>query len=139
MSLVTTEEKVKNLKDIDSIFELFEFLGYKEHLFDKSYKRNKTDFNLPKDILSNIENVYSVFNIEKHLFCFAIETKDISRPFLKAVSKSLLDSYIRILLICTDNWQTYFFTLPQYEKHEGKRKLKLSIHFNCRYQTNLSY
>jgi len=123
---VTIEEKVKNLKDIDSIFELFEFLGYKEHLFDKSYKRNKTDFNLPKDILPNIENVYSVFNIEKHLFCFTIETKNISRPFLKAVSKSLLDSYIRILLICTDNWQTYFFTLPQYEKHEGKRKLKLS-------------
>jgi len=126
MILTTIEEKVKNLKDIDSIFELFEFLGYKEHLFDKSYKRNKTDFNLPKDILPNIENVYSVFNIEKHLFCFAIETKNISRPFLKAVSKSLLDNYIRALLIFTNDWQTYYFTLPQYEKHEGKRKLKLS-------------
>jgi len=123
---VTMEEKVKNLKDIDSIFELFEFLGYKGHLFDKSYKRNKTDFNLPKDILPNIENVYSIFNIEKHLFCFAIETKNISRPFLKAVSKSLLDNYIRALLIFTNGWQTYYFTLPQYEKHEGKRKLKLS-------------
>ena len=123
---IAIEEKVKNLKDIDSIFELFEFLGYKEHLFDKSYKRNKTDFNLPKDILPNIENVYSVFNIEKHLFCFAIETKNISRPFLKAVSKSLLDNYIRALLIFTNDWQTYYFTLPQYEKHEGKRKLKLS-------------
>ena len=126
MISTTIEEKVKNLKDIDSIFELFEFLGYKEHLFDKSYKRNKTDFNLPKDILPNIENVYSVFNIEKHLFCFAIETKNISRPFLKAVSKSLLDNYIRALLIFTNDWQTYYFTLPQYEKHEGKRKLKLS-------------
>jgi len=126
MNLVTIEEKVQNLKDIDSIFELFEFLGYKEHLFDKSYKRNKTDFNLPKDILPNIENVYSVFNIEKHLFCFAIETKNISRPFLKTLSKSLLDSYIRVLLIFTDDWQTYYFTLPQYEKHEGKKKLKLS-------------
>ena len=123
---INIEEKVKNLKDIDSIFELFEFLGYKEHLFDKSYKRNKTDFNLPKDILPNIENVYSVFNIEKHLFCFTIETKNISRPFLKAVSKSLLDNYIRALLIFTNDWQTYYFTLPQYEKHEGKRKLKLS-------------
>ena len=123
---IAIEEKVKNLKDIDSIFELFEFLGYKEHLFDKSYKRNKTDFNLPKDILPNIENVYSVFNIEKHLFCFAIETKNISRPFLKAVSKSLLDNYIRALLIFTNDWETYYFTLPQYEKHEGKRKLKLS-------------
>jgi hypothetical protein len=123
---ITIEEKVKNLKDIDSIFELFEFLGYKEHLFDKSYKRNKIDFNLPKDILPNIENVYSVFNIEKHLFCFAIETKNISRPFLKAVSKSLLDSYIRVLLIFTDDWQTYYFTLPQYEKYEGKKRLKLS-------------
>jgi len=70
--------------------------------------------------------VYSVFNIEKHLFCFAIETKNISRPFLKAVSKSLLDNYIRALLIFTNDWQTYYFTLPQYEKHEGKRKLKLS-------------
>jgi hypothetical protein len=123
---IAIEEKVKNLKDIDSIFKLFEFLGYKEHLFDKSYKRNKTDFNLPKDILPNIENVYSVFNIEKHLFCFAIETKNISRPFLKAVSKSLLDSYIRVLLIFTDDWQTYYFTLPQYEKYEGKKRLKLS-------------
>lgn len=123
---IAIEEKVINLKDIESIFELFEFLGYKEHLFDKSYKRNKTDFNLPKDILPNIENVYSVFNIEKHLFCFAVETKNISRPFLKAVSKSLLDNYIRALLIFTNDWQTYYFTLPQYEKYEGKRKLKLS-------------
>jgi hypothetical protein len=123
---IAIEEKVKNLKDIDSIFELFEFLEYKKHLFDKSYKRNKTDFNLPKDILPNIENVYSVFNIEKHLFCFAIETKNISRPFLKAVSKSLLDSYIRVLLIFTDDWETYYFTLPQYEKYEGKKRLKLS-------------
>ncbi len=63
---------------------------------------------------------------KKHLFCFAIETKNISRPFLKTLSKSLLDSYIRVLLIFTDDWQTYYFTLPQYEKHEGKKKLKLS-------------
>ena len=121
------EEKVKNLKDIDSTFKLFEFLGYKEYLFDKTYTRNKVDFGLPNDTLPNIENIYSIFNIEKHLYCFFIETKNISsRSFLKIISKSLLDSYIRVLLIFTDDWKTYYFTLPQYEKLEGKKKLKLS-------------
>ncbi|MBE3128697.1 MAG: Eco57I restriction-modification methylase domain-containing protein, partial [Actinobacteria bacterium] len=68
-----------------------------------------------------------IFNIEKHLYCFFIETKNISsRSFLKIISKSLLDSYIRVLLIFTDDWKTYYFTLPQYEKLEGKKKLKLS-------------
>jgi len=124
---LTIEEKIKNLKDINSIFELFEFLGYKEYLFDKTYTRNKVDFGLPKDVISNIENIYSIFNIEKHLYCFFIETKNISsRLFLKIISKSLLDSYIRVLLIFTDDWKTYYFTLPQYEKLEGKKKLKLS-------------
>ena len=126
MSLVTIEEKVKNLKDIDSTFELFEFLGYKEYLFDKTYKRDKIDFGIPKDVIPNIENIYSIFNIEKYLFCFFIDNKKISRPFLKTISKSLLDSYIRVLLIFTDDWQTYYFILPQYEKLEGKKKLKLS-------------
>lgn len=124
---LTIEEKVKNLKDIDSTFELFEFLGYKEYLFDKTYTRNKVDFGLPKDTIPNIENIYSIFNIEKHLYCFFIETENISsRLFLKIISKSLLDSYIRVLLIFTDDWKTYYFTLPQYEKLEGKKKLKLS-------------
>jgi len=121
------EEKVKNLKDIDSIFELFEFLGYKKYLYDKTYKRDKIDFGIPKDVIPNIENIYSIFNIEKHLYCFFIETKNISsRSFLKIISKSLLDSYIRVLLIFTDDWKTYYFILPQYEKLEGKKKLKLS-------------
>jgi len=123
---VTIEEKVRNLKDIDSIFELFEFLGYKEYLFDKTYKRDKIDFGLPKDVIPNIKNIYSIFNIEKYLYCFFIETKNFSRPVLKVISKSLLDSYIRVLLIFTDDWKTYYFTLPQYEKLEGKKKLKLS-------------
>lgn len=121
------EEKVRNLKDIDSIFELFGFLGYKKYLYDKTYKRDKIDFGIPKDVIPNIENIYSIFNIEKHLYCFFIESKNISsRSFLKIISKSLLDSYIRVLLIFTDDWKTYYFTLPQYEKLEGKKKLKLS-------------
>jgi len=123
----TIEEKVRNLKDIDSTFELFEFLGYANYLYDKTYKRDKIGFGIPKDIIPNIENIYSIFNIEKHLYCFFIETKNISsRSFLKIISKSLLDSYIRVLLIFTDDWKTYYFILPQYEKLEGKKKLKLS-------------
>ena len=126
MISLAIEEKVRNLKNIESTFELFEFLGYANYLYDKTYKRDKIDFGIPKDVIPNIENIYSIFNIEKYLFCFFIDTKKISRPFLKTISKSLLDSYIRVLLIFTDDWKTYYFTLPQYEKLEGKKKLKLS-------------
>ncbi|MCJ7789479.1 MAG: hypothetical protein MUP69_04735 [Candidatus Atribacteria bacterium] len=56
------EEKVENLKDINSIFELFEYLGYKKYLYDKTYKRDKIDFGIPKDVIPNIENIYFLYS-----------------------------------------------------------------------------
>jgi len=42
MIQTSIEEEVQNLKDIDSIFELFEFLGYKEHLLIKPIQEIKS-------------------------------------------------------------------------------------------------
>ena len=132
--------KVKNLKDINSIFDLFESIGYKEYLLDETYVRNKNQFGLNKDTLSNIKNIYTIFNIDKHLYCFLIDTNKISKTFLRSTSKKLVDAYIRILIIFTDDWQNYYFSLPQYEKKEGTQKLKIStlhIDTNQVYYTDL--
>lgn len=126
LDTTTLTAKVENLKDINSIFDLFESIGYKEYLFDKSYIRNKNEFGFNKDIISNIRNIYSIFHIEKQLYAFFIEANNISRSFLRSISKNLIDSYIRVLIISTDDWGNYYFTLPQYEKKEGGSKLKLS-------------
>lgn len=136
----TINSAVENLKDVKSIFNLFEILGYKEYLRDESYKRKPDDFSFNKEITANIKSVYSIFNIEKHLFCFLIEADKFSKSFLRGISKKLIDSYIRIMIISTDDWDNYYFTLPQYEKKEGESKLKLStLHLNTAqiYHTDL--
>lgn len=136
----TLTSKVKHLKDINSIFDLFGIIGYKEYLLDETYIRNKNEFGFNQDTLSNIKNIYTIFNIDKHLYCFLIDTNKISKAFLRTISKKLVDAYIRVLIISTDDWQNYYFSLPQYEKKEGTQKLKLSTpHLNTEqvYYTDL--
>jgi hypothetical protein len=132
--------KVKDLKDINSIFNLFESLGYKDYIFDRTYTWDKKRLGFKKEILSNIKNFYSILNIEKRLYVFFIEAENNSKIFFKDISKNLIDSYIRVLIISTDNWKNFHFILPQYEKKEGTRKLKLStLHLDTEqiYHTDL--
>ncbi len=140
LNTATLTSAVKSLYNAKSVFNLFESIGYKEYLLDESYVRNKSEFGFNKDILSNIKNIYTISNIDKHLYCFLIEANKISKTFLRNISKRLVDAYIRVLIISTDDWQNIYFTLPQYEKKEGERKLKLStlhLDINQIYRTDL--
>ncbi len=121
------EDKVANLKNISSLFSLFELLGYKDFLFDETYQREKADFGIPSKELSQIKTIYSIFNIEKQLFGFLIETKHINRPLLRVISKYFLDTYIKPFLIFTSNFKVYHFVLPQYDKETKKVKLSTLI------------
>ena len=69
----TLTSKVKNLKDINSIFNLFESLGYQDYLFDRTYTWDKRGLRFKKEILSNIKNFYSILNIEKRLYVFLLK------------------------------------------------------------------
>ncbi len=131
LDTITLTYRVKHLNDINSIFDLFRSIGYQEYLLDETYIRNKNEFGFNQDTLSNIKNMYTIFNIDKHLYCFLIDTNKISKTFLRNISKKLVDAYIRVLIISTDDWQNYYFSLPQYEKQKGTQKLKLStLHLN---------
>jgi hypothetical protein len=110
------------------VYELFRGLGYPEDkILDPSYKRKIEEFEFAKDEAEKIKNIYTVFNYDGKLQIFLIETKSLSAPLVKYLTKRLSDRYLRFLLILTTDYREYTFVFPEFESiEEGRHKLKLT-------------
>src|SRR4030065_2746198 len=112
----------------EKIYEMFLSLGYpKDKILDPSYKRKIEEFDFAKEEKEKIKDIYTVFNYDGKLQIFLIETKTLSVPFVRYLTKRLSDIYLRFLLILTADYREYSFVFPEFERiEEGKHKLKLT-------------
>ncbi|MEW6417280.1 MAG: DNA methyltransferase [Nitrospirota bacterium] len=112
----------------EKIYELFLGLGYqKDKILDPSYKRKIEEFEFAKEEREKVKEIYTVFNYDGKLQIFLIETRTLSVPFIRYLTKRLSDRYLRFLLILTTDYKEYTFVFPEFERvEEGKHKLKLT-------------
>lgn len=112
----------------EKLYELFRGLGYpKGKLLDPSYKRKIDEFEFAKEEREKIKDIYTVFNYDKNLQIFLVETKGLSVPFVRYLTKRLSDRFHYFLLILTTDYKEYTFVFPEFERIEvGKHKLKLT-------------
>ena len=112
----------------EKIYELFRGLGYPtDKILDPSYKRKIEEFEFAKEEREKVKDIYTVFNYDGKLQIFLIETKTLSVPFVRYLTKRLSDRYLRFLLILTADYREYSFVFPEFERiEEGKHKLKLT-------------
>ena len=119
----------KLIPEIDSpekVYEFFRGLGY-SNILDPSYKRKIEEFEFAKEEKEKVKDIYTVFNYDGKLQIFLIETKAISVPFVRYLTKHLSDRYLRFLLILTSDYKEFTFVFPEFERiEEGKHKLKLT-------------
>jgi hypothetical protein len=112
----------------EKVYELFRVLGYPEDkVLDPSYKRKIDEFEFAKEEREKIKDIYTVFNYDKSLQIFLIETKGLSAPFVRYLAKRLSDRFHYFLLILTTDYKEYTFVFPEFERIEvGKHNLKLT-------------
>lgn len=112
----------------EKVYELFMGLGYpEEKVFDPSYKRKISEFEFAKEEREKVKNIYTVFNDDGKLQIFLIETKSLTVPLVKYLTKRLSDRYLRFLLILTSDYHEYTFVFPEFERvAEGRHKLKIT-------------
>ncbi len=122
------QKVIPNINTPEKVYDLFRGLGYPEDkLLDPSYRRNIDEFGFAKEEREKIINIYTVFNYDKKLQIFLVEVKSLSAPFIKYLTKRLLEIYHYFLLILTTDYKEYTFVFPQLEKVDvGKHKVKLT-------------
>lgn len=126
----------KTIPETDSpekVYNLFLGLGYpKDRVLDPSYKRRIDELDFAREEREKIKNIYTVFNYDRSLQVFLIETKGSSPPFVRYITKHLSDRFHHFLLILTTDYKEYTFVFPEFERIEaGRHKLKLTrLHFD---------
>lgn len=112
----------------EKIYELFRLLGYrKDTILDPTYKRKIEEFEFAKEEREKVKEIYTVFNYDGKLQIFLIETKSLSAPLVRYLTKRLSDRYLRFLLILTTDYREYTFVFPEFKRiEEGKHKLKIT-------------
>ncbi len=116
---------IENLSTPEKVYDLFHKLNYpKDKIFDPSYVKKIKEFGFAKDEREKINKIYTVISYDK-LNVFLIETKSLTRPFIRYITKIFSNMYDRFLLILTIDYSEIHFVFPDYEKKEaGKHKLK---------------
>ncbi len=118
---------IEKLKSAEDIFNLFKLLNYPDSiLFDTTSKRKKENFDLKKDDIDRIKEIYAVLSIEE-LHVFLIEAKTLVPSFIRSVTTTFDKQYLNFLLIFTVDYFEVIFVFPKRERVEtGKHKLKLT-------------
>jgi len=122
---------VPNIKSAKDIFDLFGLLNYpKEVLHDVSYKRKLSSFTFRDEVKDKIKDIYTILNYGEELHVFLIELDydktQVSIPMIRALTKSISDSYLNCLLIISLNYESLIFILPHQERIAEKAKLKIT-------------
>ena len=132
MSTELKKEIKNHISTIESpsgIYELFRILNFpEEYIFDETYKRKKQEFGFRSEDIDRILHIYQVMLIEDRVPVFLIETKTLSKSFIRNVTEKFDRHYRQFLLIFAvpeDDYSNILFALPAREKVEGKYKLKL--------------
>jgi len=132
MSTELKKEIKNHISTIESpsgIYELFRILNFpEEYIFDETYKRKKQEFGFRSEDIDRILHIYQVMLIEDRVPVFLIETKTLSKSFIRNVTEKFDRHYRQFLLIFAvpeDDYSNILFVLPAREKVEGKYKLKL--------------
>jgi len=122
------EECIRHLDSPKAVYELFHKMNYpKDKIFNTSYVRNIREFEFAKDEKEKINKIYTVMSYDR-LNVFLIETKSLTRPFVRYITKIFSNMYDRFLLIFTIDFSIIQFVFPEYEKKEvGKHKLKTTV------------
>ncbi len=119
------KEHLESIKNPQGVYDLFKKLNYpKKEIFDPSYIRKLSDFELAKEEKEKIKKIYTIMSVDK-LNVFLVEAKSLTRPFVRYISKIFSDMYIQFLLFITVDYSEIHVIFPDYEKKEvGKHKLK---------------
>jgi hypothetical protein len=95
-----------------------------DKVLDSTYKRKIQEFDFAKEEKEKVKNIYTIFNYDGKLQIFLIETKTLSIPLVRYLTKRLSDRYLRFLFILTTDYKEYTFVFPEFERiEEGKHKL----------------
>lgn len=120
---------ISTIESPSGIYELFRILKFpEEYIFDETYKRKKQEFGFRSEDIDRILHIYQVMLIEDRVPVFLIETKTLSKSFIRNVTEKFDRHYRQFLLIFSvpdDGYSNILFVLPAREKVEGKYKLKL--------------
>ena len=74
----------------EKVYELFRGLGYpKNKVLDPTYKRKIQEFDFAKEEREKVKDIYTVFNYDGKLQVFLIETKTLSIPLARYLTKRL--------------------------------------------------
>jgi hypothetical protein len=96
------QKVIPEINSPEKVYDLFRGLGYSEgKLLDPSYRRIIDEFGFAKEEREKIINIYTVFNYDKKIQIFLVEVKSLSAPFIKYLTKRLLEIYHYFLLILT--------------------------------------
>ena len=72
----------------ERVYELFHGLKYpKDKVLDSTYKRKIQEFDFAKEERGKVKDIYPVFNYEGKLQIFLIETKTLSLPLVRYLTK----------------------------------------------------
>lgn len=118
---------IENLDSPKKVYDLFRKLNYpKDKIFDTAYVKKIKEFGFAKDEREKINKIYTVISYDK-LNVFLLETKSLTRSFIRYLTKIFSNMYDRFLLILTVDYKEIYFVFPDYEKKEaGKHKLKIT-------------
>lgn len=85
------EHITKFVPEIDSpekVYELFRGLMYpKDKVLDSTYKRKIQEFDFAKEEKEKVKDIYTIFNYDGRLQIFLIETKTLSIPLVRYLTK----------------------------------------------------
>ena len=135
------EKYLESINSPEDIYELFRKLNYpKEYILDSSYIKKLRNFSFAKDEKEKIKKIYTVITYDK-LNVFLIETKSLTKPFIRYITNVFANMYTRFLLIFTIDYAEIHVVFPDYEKKDvGKHKLKtttLILNKNDLYYTDI--
>ncbi|MCD6495860.1 MAG: hypothetical protein J7K54_01180, partial [Candidatus Aenigmarchaeota archaeon] len=122
------QKHIVNLRSAEDVFELFKLLNYPDNvLFDTSSKRKKEAFDFKKEDMQKINEIYAVMSFDEQLPVFLIESKTLSKSFIRSVTSTFDNQYIHFLLLFSVDYSELLFVFPNREKSEaGKHKLVLT-------------